>query len=175
MSDNQGNKIITMRRLLVIIRLLSTDKGISINTLKKSCGITERSVYRYLSLLKDIGFIVERTKVDKESLSFYRLRKTEESKNKLIDYLPGLEHKESKSFTGGEIKKSPVWIYKGAKPDEFKVYETLDCLFDNHPVYKKDISNIYRKLQNSSIVIFPNCKIIKAYYVKTNKRFKKSK
>lgn len=179
MSDKyNGNKVITMRRLLVIIRLLSSDKGISINALTKSAGITERSVYRYLSLLKDSGFIVEKTK-DDDNISFYRLRKTEESKNKLVDYLPVFEHKESKAkkFKNGLgiRQKSPVWIYKGTKPDEFIVYETLDCLLDNHPVYKKDISAIYRKLLNFSIAIFTNGKIIKSYYIKSNKRFKTNK
>lgn len=48
-------------RLLQLINFLFETDGIRVHTLAQYLNITERSVYRYINLLEEAGFEVERT------------------------------------------------------------------------------------------------------------------
>ena len=55
------NSLATLERILRLMILLSNNFGRSASDLS-SCldGVSERSIYRYINILKEVGFVVER-------------------------------------------------------------------------------------------------------------------
>lgn len=55
------NSLATLERILRLMILLSNNFGRSASDLS-SCldGVSERSIYRYINILREVGFVVER-------------------------------------------------------------------------------------------------------------------
>lgn len=48
-----------IRRIILLVDALRTEPPKTITALAKHIGVSQRSVYRYLALLKELGFMVE--------------------------------------------------------------------------------------------------------------------
>lgn len=152
-------------RVFTIIRLLAAkDKGISLPEIAKAINVSERTVRRYIKLLRDLGFKVETNRLGETTL--YRLLKNQAEVSNLFDYLPELNYPAQMPVKTPPAQKqdAPVWILKGKATDDYHVYDTLFPILEQHPVESADM--VYRKLKESKIAIYPNFRIIKAPFFK---------
>lgn len=157
------------KRVFVIIRLLtSQSKGISISEISKAINKSERTIYRYFRLFRELGFILETIETTDETL--YRLKKNEANVSEIFDYLPELHYPGKKPIPKLNLKKfkDPVWIYKGRGKNEYIVYDSLIALTEQHEV--ENVNNLYMKLRKSYQVISPNYRIIRAPFFKRIKK-----
>lgn len=152
-------------RIFTIIRLLtSRSKGISLAEISKAINKSERTVYRYLKLLRDLGFTLETIEAKDET--FYRLKKNKADVSEIFDYLPGINYAAQVPLPPATLQKfeHPVWIYKGRKVNEYIVYDSLIALTEQHPVDNAD--TLYAKLRKTTIAIYPTCRVIRAPFFK---------
>lgn len=160
---------VKLRRILIILRLLSSKEGIFAEDVMKAVGISRSTFFRNIALLRKIGLIITTHKTGHFAL--YRLEK---SSNELVEHFenfPELEHRNKEYIPGKRSYrfKSPVYVYRNNKK-EYLVYESLVLLLEHHTEIEKSYDYVYSALQNNGFAVFPSCKIFLAEFIRVKKK-----
>lgn len=141
------------RRLLKLLVLLSYKRGYSISMLAESLEASKRTIFRYLNLFRDEGFIIEQTN------GFYRIEKNE-SDFKDISQL--LHFSEEEAY----ILEKAIHTIDDHNVFKSNLIKKLYALYDfkrvPHAIVKKEaaenIIKIIEAIENKRQVIFKDYK-----------------
>ncbi|WP_049926287.1 IclR family transcriptional regulator [Halopiger goleimassiliensis] len=75
-DDEQGDGVSTTRKTFAILETISEEEGISLTELTRRTGMTKSTVYRHVSTLTDLGYLIERDGGYYIGLRFLQLSET---------------------------------------------------------------------------------------------------
>lgn len=136
-------------RIIMLIRLLNTKKGVTMPVLQQKTGLSKRSIYRYFEDFRknDVNLVgFESTEGYAYSIEREHLLKINP-----IDLLPEMHApKVPKAAPIPSPRKKIVWSVYKLSTDETYTFESLEMI----PVYFKDLTIKWNHVRNYTKPIF---------------------